>query len=65
MNSEPPLIHQCFRPAFCGMVSIVLQPTLFTVNFLYQNILLKYSYVFNAKYFRALQKQENRGKSDE
>lgn len=41
MNSEPPLIHQCFRPAFCGMVSIVLQPTLFTVIFLIPKYIIK------------------------
>lgn len=41
MNSEPPLIHQCFKPAFCGMVLFVLQPTLFTVIFLIPKYIIK------------------------
>lgn len=48
-----PATCQCFRPTLFGIFTIVLPPTLFTAY-----LLMYYcNYVFDAKYFRALQKQ--------
>lgn len=56
MNSEPPPIHQCFRPAFCGMVSIVLQPTLFTVIFLIPKYIIKIQLYIQCQIFSRVAK---------
>lgn len=57
MDSEPPppqtTTCQCFKPTLFGIFTIVLPPTLFTAYLL----IYYYNYVFDAKYFRALQKQ--------
>lgn len=62
MNSEHPLIHQCFRPTFCGMVSIVLQPTLFTVNFFIPKYIIKIQLCIQCQIFSRVAKTGKQGK---
>lgn len=52
-KKKKPATCQCFRPTLFGIFTIVLPPTLFTAYLL----IYYYNYVFDAKYFRALQKQ--------